>query len=454
MAGKKKKNKKRSDAGTVIFRMVGAELAVIAAVLVVLGVIFIPRILNSFGVSIPQLLGISGTSETEAPTGPTQVASLTTAAAASTPAANEAESEIAVEDNTPEEQQAQISLTAVGDNLMRRSGTLSGLQPDGTYNYYDNFVNVRNSFRSADLTVLSQDTVMAGTEYGVTEGNLYTTGTEIGDSMVDAGINVVTAANNHILDMGADGLNNMINYWHGTYPQVTLLGVNQSSSEHQDPVVIDVSGIKVAMINYTTESNVTDALDSEPYLINLYDEDWLTEIIASCREEADFIIVFPHWGHDAGGNISDEEQEQAQFLADQGADLVIGNGTGVVQPAMWIDGEEGNHTLVYYSLGDFQSTEDKTENMLGGQATVTITKTNRRTYISNCALGFTVTQYADQTEEGYFDTVTTFLWSDYLDEMAENHGILAWEPDFSKSLLDTLRKKVLKKSNLTIPEGN
>ncbi|MGI6107507.1 MAG: CapA family protein [Lachnospiraceae bacterium] len=449
MAGnKKKKNRRKPDAGTIIFRAVGIELAVIAAVLVILGIVFVPRILNSFGVSIPELLGLSDSSETEAPTGATQVASLTTAAGDAAESAAEPETE----DNTPEEQIAQISLMAVGDNLMRRSGTLSGLQSDGTYSYYDNFVNMRNAFRSADLTVLSQDTVMAGTEYGVTEGDLYTTGTEIGESMVDAGINVITAANNHIMDMGADGLNNMINYWHSTYPQVTLLGVNQSGSSQTSPVVIDVSGVKVAMINYTTLSNETDALDSEPYLVNLYDEDWLADIVSQCSESADFIVAFPHWGHDSGTDIADEETEQAQLLADLGVDLVIGNGTGAAQPAEWIQGSGGNYTLVYYSLGDFQSTEEKTENMLGGQATITITKTNKRTYISSCSLGFTVTQYSDQTDEGYFSTVTTFPWSDYLEEMAADHGILAWEPDFSYDALDDLRKAVLKKSDLTIPE--
>lgn len=50
------------------------------------------------------------------------------------------------------------------------------------------------------------------------------------------------------------------------------------------------------MINYSYGSNQTADLDASPYLLNQYDEDWLSDILKQAREEADFIIAFPFWG--------------------------------------------------------------------------------------------------------------------------------------------------------------
>lgn len=60
-------------------------------------------------------------------------------------------------------------------------------------------------FKAADLAVISQDTVLGGIELGATstETGIFNTAVELADGMADAGINVVLAANNHIMDEGS-----------------------------------------------------------------------------------------------------------------------------------------------------------------------------------------------------------------------------------------------------------
>lgn len=440
------KRRKKKDAGTIIFRLIGIELMVLTSALVILGVIYLPGLISKLGLGKGQTVnqgadqtGNDTAVQNSTGTGNQQQAAGENQEQKETSAAVVQEDTTAVE----EEEIASISLVAAGDNLMHRSSTLSGQQADGTYSFYSHFCNMQSIFEAADIAVISQDTVMAGEEYGVTSGEVFNTVPDVADSMEKAGIDVVLAANNHILDMGKDGLDNMISYIRENNPDLTLLGVNQSEEEHNTPEYLEVNGIRIAMVNYTCRSNKTDSLEAAPYLLNQKDDQWLEQILTQAREEADFVIVYPHWGTQNSLEITEDQQEQAQMLSDLGADLIIGSYPHVVEPVRWITGKDGNKTLVYYSLGNFQSIQDTAANMLGGLAEVTITKTNLRTYISDCGLDFVVTHYAQQSTNEYFDIVTTFPWDQYTENLAQMHGILPWDPEFSYERLDELRRQIL-----------
>lgn len=316
-------------------------------------------------------------------------------------------------------------LVAVGDNLMHRSCTLSAKNADGTYDFTKHFANMADIFKAADLAVISQDTVLGGIELGATstETGIFNTAVELADGMADAGINVVLAANNHIMDEGSAGLNTMMSYFSTKYPNITLLGVNNSREAKDEPVYVETNNIKIAMINYSYGSNQTADLDASPYLLNQYDEDWLSDILKQAREEADFIIAFPFWGEQNSMDYTQEQERQAQFLADNGVDLIIGSYPHVVEPVKWITAENGDRTLVYYSLGNFQSIQNTVENMLGGQANVTISKEEDGTHISDYSLDFVVTHYEQRESSEYYDIVTTYPLADYTNDLAARHGM-------------------------------
>lgn len=342
-------------------------------------------------------------------------------------------------------------LVAVGDNLMHRSCTLSAKNADGTYDFTKHFANMADIFKAADLAVISQDTVLGGIELGATstETGIFNTAVELADGMADAGINVVLAANNHIMDEGSAGLNTMMSYFSIKYPNITLLGVNNSREAKDEPVYVETNNIKIAMINYSYGSNQTADLDASPYLLNQYDEDWLSDILKQAREEADFIIAFPFWGEQNSMDYTQEQERQAQFLADNGVDLIIGSYPHVVEPVKWITAENGDRTLVYYSLGNFQSIQNTVENMLGGQANVTISKEEDGTHISDYSLDFVVTHYEQRESSEYYDIVTTYPLADYTNDLAARHGMsVSGNEEFNLASLQGLSSQILSKCDL------
>ena len=342
-------------------------------------------------------------------------------------------------------------LVAVGDNLMHRSCTLSAKNADGTYDFTKHFANMADIFKAADLAVISQDTVLGGIELGATstETGIFNTAVELADGMADAGINVVLAANNHIMDEGSAGLNTMMSYFSTKYPNITLLGVNNSREAKDEPVYVETNNIKIAMINYSYGSNQTADLDASPYLLNQYDEDWLSDILKQAREEADFIIAFPFWGELNSMGYTQEQERQAQFLADNGVDLIIGSYPHVVEPVKWITAENGDRTLVYYSLGNFQSIQNTVENMLGGQANITISKEEDGTHISDYSLDFVVTHYEQRESSEYYDIVTTYPLADYTSDLAARHGMsVSGNDEFDLASLQGLSSQILSKCDL------
>lgn len=342
-------------------------------------------------------------------------------------------------------------LVAVGDNLMHRSCTLSAKNADGTYDFTKHFANMADIFKAADLAVISQDTVLGGIELGATstETGIFNTAVELADGMADAGINVVLAANNHIMDEGSAGLNTMMSYFSTKYPNITLLGVNNSREAKDEPVYVETNNIKIAMINYSYGSNQTADLDASPYLLNQYDEDWLSDILKQAREKADFIIAFPFWGEQNSMDYTQEQERQAQFLADNGVDLIIGSYPHVVEPVKWITAENGDRTLVYYSLGNFQSIQNTVENMLGGQANITISKEEDGTHISDYSLDFVVTHYEQRESSEYYDIVTTYPLADYTSDLAARHGMsVSGNEEFNLASLQGLSSQILSKCDL------
>ena len=461
------RKKKKRDTGTVIFWFIGIEVIILATVFTIVGILVVPTILSRFNVSLSSLLPhIEDKSTVSEEVVPGQVPDQNTPdnqyepehrieqiavgeqageqqSIQQTQEKIEQTSAIATtESPEPEEVLSTARLVAAGDNKMGRFSTLSAKQNDGIWYFYNHFVNVSDLFTEADLAVISQDTVTAGEEYGLSDGEIYNTVPELLDALSDTGIDVVLAANDHILDKGRDGLEKMIGYMHSSHPEMTLLGVNENGQQQNAPVFVEVNGIRIAMINYTCEAGQAGPLDAEPFLVNLDNEEWLADMIARSKADADFVIVFPHWGERDNPGITQEQESEAQLLADLGADLIIGSYPGVVSTAQWIKGSGGNDVFVYYSLGYFQSTEVNTANMLGALANITLTKTSRRTYIDSCGMDFLVTYYSQNADENS-GVVTTFPWDSFTPELTERHGIRSWDPGFTYEALDDLRKNIL-----------
>ena len=134
--------------------------------------------------------------------------------------------------------------------------------------------------------------------------------------------------------------------------------------------VLEKNGITYAMLSYTEHTNGLPVPSGKPYLVNVWEDEKVKQDIAAIRDKVDVVIVAVHWGEEYTHTPTNSERTKAQFLADQGVDIVIGCHPHVVQPI-----EKIGNTIVYYSLGNFISNQIEDYKRIGLFGTLDITKT-------------------------------------------------------------------------------
>lgn len=334
----------------------------------------------------------------------------------------------------------EISIIMVGDILLHTPVAKSGMQEDGSYNFDAVFENVKDEITAADLAIVNQEVVIGGEELGITGYPSFNAPYELGDALVDAGFDVVLHATNHTLDKGGKGVNNCINFWKSNYPEIAVLGINESEEEQENDIYIyEQDGISVAILNYTYGTNGIPMPKDMPYAVDLLDEEKVTEDIRKAEELADFTIVCPHWGTEYRLTSSAEQERWADIFLENGADLVIGTHPHVIEPIEWVSDDNGNEMLVYYSLGNFVNWTSGTgegvaNRMVGGMAEVTICKNeDGETYISD----YGVEPLVCHLSEGS-NGVTTYLLSEYSQQLASENMIIMQDSEFSLEYCENL----------------
>ena len=270
--------------------------------------------------------------------------------------------------NTKKETYA--SMVMVGDALIH--GTVYGTAHRyANYNGYDfkpMLEHIKERVKDYDLAYYNQETILGGTELGLSTYPLFNSPYEVGDAFIDAGFNLVSLATNHTIDKGEKGVLNSRNYWN---QQADVLAAGSYSSfEERDKVVIkEVNGIKYAFLSYTTYTNGLIVPTGKEYLVNVYDEDLIKEEITRYRDQVDLLMVAMHWGTEYMTYPTNEQKEISEYLASLGVDLIIGCHPHVIEPIEYID-----DTLVIYSLGNFISSQIGVERLTGLMLSLNIKK--------------------------------------------------------------------------------
>lgn len=346
------------------------------------------------------------------------------------------------EDNRPEESTSskdtrdgatgKVTIAMVGDVLLHTPVSDSGLMENGSYDYNHLFANVKNEIASADLALVNQEVILGGTELGLSGYPAFNGAYEVGDAIVNAGFDVVLHATNHALDKGKRGIMNCMSYWSVSHPDIGVIGINTSSEQQNTIYVKEVNGIRIAVLNYTYGTNGIPMPSDMPYAVNLLDRGEIAEDVRIAKENADFVIVCPHWGTEYTHVENSEQMNYAMYFAELGVDLVIGTHPHVIQPVKWIESSNGNRTLVYYSLGNFINATSEygrgvADRMVGAMANVTIEKeSDGKTGITEYSVTPLVTQMLSGTGK-----ITTYKLSDYSQELASQNEIVDRDSAFS-----------------------
>ena len=331
-----------------------------------------------------------------------------------------------------------ISLMAVGDNLMHMGVVRSGEQPDGNRDYTFLYQNISDFLKIADIKIINQETILAGNERGFSGFPAFNSPTEVGDAIAKSGFNVVLHASNHSADQGKDGLISCANFWSENYPDILVPGISADAETAGEIPLLSIGDITFAILNYTYGPNMEVLPKSLEGHLNIlcnynpdnYQLDFTTlnpQVITDIQEAeklADVVIVCPHWGTEYTPNPSSYQKEFAQQMTQAGADVIIGTHPHVTQPIEWITSENGNRCLCYYSLGNYVSTQKGGLSMLEAMAWVTFHVSEEEVTISEETTG--VVPLVCQYTSGPVRIENIYLLENYTADLAASHGIHAY----------------------------
>ena len=327
----------------------------------------------------------------------------------------------------------------IGDMLIHEGVYKSGLLDDGTYNFDHLFKNILPDVKAADISIVNQETILGGTELGLSGYPAFNSPYEIADAISKAGFNVVLHATNHTLDKGLKGVNNDINYWKNNFPDIKVLGINENEEQYNSIYVYEKDDFKISILNYTYGTNGIPLPSSNPYVVNLLDEDKIRTDVAKAKELSDLVIVCPHWGTEYVYTPDSWQKKWTNLFLELGVDVVIGAHPHVIEPVEVKTRDDGHQMLVYYSLGNFVSNQDHSPRMLGAMAKVTMVKDDSGAYVKSYSVVPLVTQKLFGKGQ-----ITTYKLSDYTQTLASQNAIRRDEngADFSLSFCQNLAQQV------------
>lgn len=267
----------------------------------------------------------------------------------------------------------EITFLATGDNLIHPNIYTDALYrgtEEKTYDFLPMYENIADAVAGADIAFINQETVMAGEGYAYSGWPAFNSPQQLGTDLVTLGFDLIGMANNHMLDMGANGLAATMDFW-DTKP-VTTLGVYRDEEDAKTIRTIEADGIKIAFLSYTYGTNGIVKPASSPLVIPYIDDSLIVSDLEAAQECSDFVIVSIHWGDENTQTPNAEQRRLAQLIADNGADLILGHHSHAIQPIEWVHAADGREVLCAYSLGNLLSGMARPVNQVGGLFTFTI----------------------------------------------------------------------------------
>lgn len=250
------------------------------------------------------------------------------------------------------------TLVFIGDVMMHRDQIANARRADGTYDFSSYFSLLEGPLREADLAVANMEFTLGGQPY--TGYPCFSAPDGYADYVADCGVDIFLTANNHILDKGKAGLERTLGIYARMERECGIRYTGTAPDAREDtirnPLIVDVKGIRIALVNFTYGTNLGLA---EPWpKVWRTDTAALRALIGRARKtSADFIVALPHWGTEYVLTHSEPQRQLARWLAEQGCDAVIGSHPHVVQDIETFvlpnDNGIGTRTVpVVYSLGN------------------------------------------------------------------------------------------------------
>ena len=209
---------------------------------------------------------------------------------------------------------------------------------------------VLDRLNEADISMINHEYPVS-TRGTALEGKYYTfrASPEREIILQQMGIDIVSLANNHIYDYGADAFYDTLDALEQA--AIPYVGAGEDMEEASRPVYFVTGGVKIGFVAANRSEKfifTPEAGESTPGVVRMYDTAMMNNIIREAREQCDYLIAYVHWGTENSKYYEAYQTAIAQEFFISGADAVIGSHPHVLQGIGYVDGKP-----VVYSLGDF-----------------------------------------------------------------------------------------------------
>lgn len=244
-----------------------------------------------------------------------------------------------------------LRISAVGDILCSNEMLEDAYDKESKeYEFTHMFSNITNFVNKSDV-------VMGTMETGITNSSKYdekNAPIEFAKAVRDSGVNLVTVSHNHSLDNGVEGLQE-------TRKNLEKLGfdvIGQKDKENNSIIIKEIKQSKIAFLTYTCFLDDEENLKKdEKKSVNIYSKKQAkSDIDYAKKQGAQYICVMIHWGDAISDVVNSEQKEIANYLVENGVNLIIGSHPSVVQPMEIKQNKDGDNVFIAYSIGTYIST--------------------------------------------------------------------------------------------------
>ena len=210
---------------------------------------------------------------------------------------------------------------------------------------------LRPVLAGADVSVVNLETAI--TDRGTPQPKTYhfRTTPQALVTLQQAGVDVVSMANNHAVDFGADGLADTLAARAAS--PIPVVGIGADETAALAPAVFTVHGVSVAVLASTQVDDFTAATfpataTRAGVAQNVRSNAALLAAVRAARARYDVVVVYLHWGTDYTTCPDPAQERTERDLEQAGVDVVVGGHAHRVQGYGW-----RGRTFVQYGLGNF-----------------------------------------------------------------------------------------------------
>lgn len=256
--------------------------------------------------------------------------------------------------NSTTKKSNEVKILANGDMLYHDIVYWSAKQADGSYDFTNNYSEIKDLISSADLALGDFEGTISD-EMPLSGYPLFNIPKEAVAAIKDAGYDVIDLAHNHILDSYLSGALNTKKVFNEA--GLDTIGINE---KEDDPILVKkVNGIKIAILGFSYGYNgMENTLSKEEYRVHMQDlnPEYVKKMIKKAEKIADITIVMPHGGIEYRLEPTEEQKTLYRNMVKWGADIIFGGHPHVCEPTEIIK-HDGEDKFIIYSMGNLISNQ-------------------------------------------------------------------------------------------------